>query len=100
MHPFTSGSAGDFPALASQEAWTPSPDGTRRQARGIAREVENYGSPEYVVGVGVGRPPASWILRKFSAAMQPFVQSEGDAMPGGMVLQSYPCEAIARSQPC
>jgi chloramphenicol 3-O phosphotransferase len=62
--------------------------------------VEDYGSPEYVVGVGVGRPPALLILWKFSAVIQASVQSACDATPGGTVLQSYPDEAIARSQPC
>jgi hypothetical protein len=62
--------------------------------------AEDYGSPRYVVGVGVGRPPALWILWKFSAVIQPFVQSDGDVTAGGTVMQSYPGEAIARSQPC
>ena len=59
-----------------------------------------YGSPGYVVGVGVGRPCALWILWKFSAVIQPLVQSEADAMSRGTVLQSCPGEATARSQPC
>ncbi len=62
--------------------------------------IEDYGSLGYVVGVGVGRPCALWILWKFSAVIQPFVQSEADAMSRGTVLQSYPGELTARSQPC
>jgi hypothetical protein len=49
---------------------------------------------------GSDTPFEIWILWKFSAVTQPFVQSEADAMLRGTVLQSYPRELTARSQPC
>jgi hypothetical protein len=73
----------------------------RLATEGVFERAKGYGSPWYVVGVGLGScPDVLWIRRKFCSVVQPFVQSEGDAMPDGTVLQSFTGETTARSQPC